>query len=70
MISDSADVRLATLTKEILGRWRQTQDVWRDDKAREFDERFMVELAARVASATTNISNLERVLRKIRSDCE
>ena len=61
---------MAALTKELLSRWQQTREHWMDDKAREFDERYMLELESRVKSATTSIANLEAVLRKVRSDCE
>jgi len=61
---------LAALTKELLNRWQQTRECWMDTKAREFDERYMLELESRVKSATTSIANLEAVLRKVRSDCE
>lgn len=70
MSVDACGVRLAALTKELVSRWHQTQESWMDDKAREFDERFMHELEAGVASASTSLVNLERVLRKIRNDCE
>jgi hypothetical protein len=63
-------VRLATLTKELLGRWRQTREYWMDDKGREFEERYMVELESTANSAFTSLGNLERVMRKVRNDCE
>jgi hypothetical protein len=63
-------VRLATLTEELLGRWRQTREYWMDDKGREFEERYMVELESTANSAFTSLGNLERVMRKVRNDCE
>jgi hypothetical protein len=62
--------RLASLTKELLGRWRQTREYWMDAKAREFEEHYLVELEATVRTAAQAIQNLEGVIRKIRSDCE
>jgi len=41
-----------------------------DTKAREFDERYMLDLQSMVKSATTSMANLENILRKVRSDCE
>jgi len=61
---------LAALTKELLNRWQQTRECWMDAKAREFDERYMLELESKVKSATAGIANLEGVIRKVRSDCE
>ena len=70
MIASVSGARLAALTKELLNRWQQTRECWMDDKAREFDERYMLELESMVKSATTGIANLEDVIRKVRSDCE
>jgi len=70
MITSASGARLEALTKELLSRWQQTRDCWMDAKAREFDERYMLELESLVRSAATNIANVESVLRKVRSDCE
>ena len=70
MIASVSGARLAALTKELLNRWQQTRECWMDAKAREFDERYMLELESMVKSATTGIANLEGVIRKVRSDCE
>ncbi|PYM13823.1 MAG: hypothetical protein DME18_08095 [Verrucomicrobia bacterium] len=70
MSTSANGARLAALTKDLLGRWRQTRDYWRDDKAREFEERYLLELESTVNAAISGIANLETVLRKVRSDCE
>ena len=70
MSTSASGARLAALTKELLNRWQQTRECWMDAKAREFDERYMLELESMVKSATTGIANLEIVLRNVRSDCE
>jgi len=70
MKTSESGARLAALTKELLNRWQQTRECWMDAKAREFDERYMLELESMVKSATTSIANLEGVIRKVRSDCE
>ncbi len=70
MSANASGARLATLTKELLVKWQQTREHWRDTKAREFDERYMLELEATVNSAVTNIANLQRTISKLRDDCE
>ena len=70
MSTNASGARLAALTKELLARWRQTREYWLDDKAREFEERYMLELESTVHSAAGSIANLEKVIRKVRSDCE
>ena len=57
-------------TKELLLRWSETQNYWHDVKSREFDERYMQELMARVDKATTIIDKLEEVLQKVYKDCD
>lgn len=70
MITSASGARLTALTKELLNRWQQTREGWRDAKAREFEERYLFELDSMVRSVTTNIAHLEEVIRKVRSDCE
>jgi hypothetical protein len=62
--------RLASLTRELLQRWRQTRDVWADGKAREFEERFIQELESEANSTLPAIEQLESVLQRVRHDCE
>ena len=62
--------RLLGLTKELAAEWAVTKQSWSDAKSREFEQRFLEELFAGVNQAVTNIETLERILNKIRADCE
>jgi hypothetical protein len=62
--------RLAGLTNELRTEWEQTKHYWNDAKSREFEQRFLTELFSSVNQTINNIESLERVLAKIRSDCE
>jgi len=62
--------QLTGATKEILLRWSETQNYWRDSKSREFDNHYMQELMARVEKAATLIDKLEEVLQKVHKDCD
>lgn len=62
--------RLISLTKELAAEWATTKQSWNDAKSREFEQRFLDELFAGVNHAVTNIEALERILNKIRADCE
>lgn len=70
MSASGHSARLVALTRALAERWRQTRESWRDGKAREFEERFMLELESGVDSAGRSIEELEAILRRIRSDCE
>ena len=61
---------LSGATRELLLRWDETKNSWHDGKSREFEERYMLELMARVDQATTLIDKLEEVLQKVHKDCE
>ena len=62
--------RLVGATRELLLRWAETQNYWRDAKSQEFDQKYMQELLARVDKAVTIIEKLDEVLKKVQSDCE
>jgi hypothetical protein len=61
---------LAESTKEILARWQQTRETWRDLKAAEFEEAWLAELPDRVAAALRVIEELDQLLARIHADCE
>ena len=62
--------RLMGLTKELRAEWERTKQYWSDAKSAEFEKRFLDELFAGVNQAQNNIETLERILAKIREDCE
>jgi hypothetical protein len=62
--------RLTGLTREILLRWSETKNFWRDTKSEEFERRFLVELSASVNRTVLIIEKLDALLKKVRSDCE
>ena len=62
--------RLVGITKELALQWGETKNYWNDAKSREFEQRFLDELFSGVNQAVSNIESLERILTKIRTDCE
>jgi thymidylate synthase len=62
--------RIAGLTKEFLARWEQTKETWQDAKSREFEQKYLEELQASVDKTVTIIDQLEKLLNKVRNDCE
>jgi hypothetical protein len=62
--------RLVGLTRDILLRWAETREHWRDARSQEFDRRFMAELDASVNRTVLILDKLDEVLKKVRSDCE
>jgi uncharacterized protein YeaO (DUF488 family) len=62
--------RLAALTKDLSGKWELTKEHWKDSKSREFEQKYMDELMAGVNRAVTSIQELDKIITKVRNDCE
>jgi formate-dependent phosphoribosylglycinamide formyltransferase (GAR transformylase) len=62
--------RLVAITKELSNRWDETKNYWRDAKAQEFEQRYMLELFANVDKTITVMEKLNELVTKVRNDCE
>ncbi len=62
--------RLSGLSKELLKTWQETQEIWRDQKCREFDRTHMQPLFDAVDHAVSSMEDLDKILKKLRNDCE
>ena len=62
--------RLAGLTKELRAQWQDTKNYWKDAKSQEFEHKYMEELVASVDRAVNVIDQLDKLVNKIRKDCE
>ena len=62
--------RLVGLTMELRTQWQDTKDYWKDAKSQEFERRFMEELLASVDRTVTVMEQLDKLVSKIRTDCE
>ena len=62
--------RLSGITKELRAQWLDTKTYWKDAKSVEFERRYMEELLASVDRAVTVIEQLDKLITKIRKDCE
>ena len=62
--------RLSATTKELWNQWQQTKEYWRDSKSDEFEHRYLEELVASVDKTVMVIEQLDKLITKIRKDCE
>ncbi len=62
--------RLAALTKELSLAWQQTRESWKDQKAQEFEQKYLRDLWGSVEKTLVVMEQLEKVIAKIRKDCE
>jgi hypothetical protein len=62
--------RLEAITKELHQQWQQTKEHWADAKSLEFEQRFLQELFVSVDRSVAAIEQLDKVITKIKKDCE
>ncbi len=62
--------RLAMLTLQLSTQWDQTKEYWRDARSQEFEQKYMEELRAAVDRAATVIEQLDKLVMKVKGDCE
>jgi hypothetical protein len=62
--------RLTGSARELSIHWEQTKNYWRDQKADEFEKKYLDELFIFVNKTVTVFEKLEEVLKKVRTDCE
>jgi len=70
MSAAASRARLAAITKDLIRHWKECKEHWRDSKAAEFERVYMEELLSSVNAAVGSLEKLDRVLEKIRKDCE
>lgn len=62
--------RLSGLTNELWMKWQQTKELWQDAKSLEFEQNYLGELRPAVDKTVDVIEQLDKLLTKIRKDCE
>jgi hypothetical protein len=62
--------RLEAITKELRIQWQQTKHHWSDTKSAEFEHRYLDELFTSVDRAVSVIDQLDKLIAKIKKDCE
>jgi hypothetical protein len=50
--------------------WNQTRECWRDAKCEEFERKYIQELTTGVDRSVSVVEQLDKLLMKIRKDCE
>jgi hypothetical protein len=62
--------RLMALGKDLRVKWDQTKESWRDTKSQEFERHYLEPLLASMDKTVTVIDQLDKIITKVRSDCE
>ena len=61
---------VVALTKQLSVAWAETRQHWRDSKSEEFEKRFLSELLSTIDRAAPVFDDLDKVLHRVRNDCE
>ncbi|MCX8156570.1 MAG: hypothetical protein N3J91_09010 [Verrucomicrobiae bacterium] len=61
---------LLALTKDLMLRWEETRNYWRDAKSEEFERRFLAELMTGVDKSAEVFEHLDKLMQHVRHDCE
>ena len=70
MSSSGSRGMLVLATRQLQARWAETRHSWRDDKAAQFDDLYLAELAVSVTGAVRVLEELEKLLERIHADCD
>jgi thymidylate synthase len=62
--------RLAAVTKDLWVNWQHTRESWSDGKAMEFEQKYLLELMNSVDKTVGAIEQLDKLIEKIKKDCE
>jgi len=62
--------RLEAITRELWLQWQQTKQYWADDKSREFEQKYLQELVQSVDKSVAVIEQLDKLISRIKRDCE
>jgi hypothetical protein len=62
--------RLEGVTKELWNEWLHTREFWQDAKSEEFQKKYLEELVSGVTKTVEVISQLDKLVSKIKKDCE
>jgi hypothetical protein len=62
--------RLSMLTLQLWNQWEQTKEHWKDARSQEFEQKYLEELRAGVDRAAAVIEQLDKLVMKVKRDCE
>ena len=61
---------LTMATRQLMGRWEETCNSWRDQKAADFEALYLSEVKDTVNAALRALEEIDRLLEKVHADCE
>jgi len=68
-MSSEAEASLGAALQNLEVAWQEVRGHWRDAKAVEFEERYLKELPSRTTQASAVMAEIDKILKKAKSDC-
>lgn len=66
----AAKSRISTLTKMLANDWNNTKEQWNDKQSAHFQQQYMEGLLQNVTSTVEIIEKLDKLVTKVKRDCE
>lgn len=70
MSLESDKAVLMKVSKDLKSSWEQVTDSWLDVKSQEFERNYLEPLQTNITMAVETIEKLDKLLTKVRKDCE
>jgi len=67
---NASGTRLGGISRQLWLEWQQTRDSWRDARGQEFESKYMIELFDSAEKTVAVIEQLDKLMSKIRKECE
>ncbi len=61
---------LTMATRQLMSRWEEVSQSWRDAKAADFENTYLTEVRDTVTAAIRTLEELDHLLEKVHADCE
>ena len=62
--------KLILAAKKLTAEWHRTREMWRDENARQFDQKYMSQLETHIRAAVLAMERMGSALESARSDCK
>jgi hypothetical protein len=62
--------RIAALTRDLEAKWNFTREYWTDHRSREFEQKYLRELLSSVNMLVAASQELDKIVSKVKKDCE
>lgn len=70
MSASSSRGMLTLATRQLMSRWDETRNSWRDGKAVDFEALYLADVRDTVAAALRALEELDHLLEKVHAECE